>query len=682
MFARRSQLPETAPLMWVDWLALAALTCWGLYWLAPGLGHPSIHNWDESFHQAAVRGTAKAFFAPHILEDPFYPLNLRQWWNAGIWMHKPAGVFWWGALMLKLFGVSTAALRSASLLGELSLGWLTFLLIRPLAGRALAILAPASFFVLPWGWLMTQGHFVADVTDITVAAFVALGFAWLWMSVEKDSARWAFAAGAAIGLGYLCKTFLALAPLGVAGAWWAAGVLRFCRGPKLSQVGLMFLGFAVVAGPWNLYAWHTWPDVYVRAFDHTVGFMSASSGEDVGSGARPPDAIFQEINWTILGPIPYPFTLLCGLWLLISAVKTRDGREVALSLWLWSTWIVHSFANVKGHGHLWNVMPAVFVAYAVTLRDAFKNLALAAAVVASLLVWELRPALEVATRIKAHLPQLMVQARTWSESNLVEQTLIVVPVLVAVALLALLLRRWPRPLRWVTLGTALAACAGVFVFAFPRALTAYHAQWEKMDHDRQWSSTEDLGLALDQVLPEKSVFFMDLPVEYRTNFVHLELMFWSGRMVYRRAPDVATAQAHGYHPYLVSPSAEPFAPVPQVPAFASLRAYDLLVPGPMPPPPPGLLPLAPSRLVNVASVGYAARPLNDRWSRYAFYLRPVGIPSDVRATFLLDDGTTSEQVLPVISTGTTPDRLAPKSWFVLPAVGPPVAKVKAIRLSQ
>src|SRR4051812_37887738 len=142
-----------------------------------------------------------------MYEDPFYPLVLRQWWYSGIWLHKAVGVFWWGALMVKLFGVGTAALRSASLLGELGIAVLIYLLARPLAGRLLALAMGLAVCVLPFGWILVQGHFVADVTDVTVAAFVALGMAWLWWAAEKDSGRWAFAAGAAIGLAYLCKTF-------------------------------------------------------------------------------------------------------------------------------------------------------------------------------------------------------------------------------------------------------------------------------------------------------------------------------------------------------------------------------------------------------------------------------------------------------------------------------------------
>ena len=336
---------ETGPLLIPDLLAMAAIVAWGLFWLAPDLNHPSIHNWDESYHQAVSRGTLDHFPVPVMYEEPLYPLVLKQWWETDVWFHKATGVFWWAALMMQLFGVSTAALRSASLVGQLGSALLIFLLARPLAGRLLAFFAPLAFLVMPWSWLMTQGHFVADVTDLTVTAWVTLGVTLLWACVEKESLKLAAFAGAAIGVAYLCKTFLALAPLGVAGTWWFFARVGFCKGPTFKQVLLVFGAFALVAAPWNLYAYFKWHDVFMRAFEHTSGFISSTSGEDVGPGWRPPDAVFHEINWLILRPTPYPFTFLCGVWLAIKAVRDRDGRLVAISLWLWSTWIVHTLTH-------------------------------------------------------------------------------------------------------------------------------------------------------------------------------------------------------------------------------------------------------------------------------------------------------------------------------------------------
>lgn len=681
MSAKARALEETGPLLIPDIVFIVSIVGWGLLWLAPGLAHPSIHNWDESFHQAVTRGTSQFFPAPTMYSDPFYPMVLKHWWYAGIWMHKAAGVFWWGALMVKLFGVTTAAMRSASLISQLGIAVLVYLMARPLAGRLIALGSSLAFLLLPWGWFMTQGHFVADVTDISVTAFVTLGMAFLWWAVEKESWKWAVAAGAAIGVGYLCKTFLSLAPLGVAGAWWFLARVGFCKGPTFKQVALMWGAFFLVAAPWNVYAYFQWNDVFMRAFDHTTGFISSTSGEDVGPGWRPADAIFHEINWTLLRPVPYPFALLAGLWLLVKSVKERDGRVIAIALWLWSTWIVHSLTHVKGHGHLWNAVPAVFLAIAVTLRDAWRYRALAAAVIASLFVWYWKPQLAPLLALRQHTPVNWSQMRTWEHSNLVEQLVFVPPFALAVWLLGRALRANEKRVAELTFATGLLASMGAFAYGFPASIQMNREQAREMDHDRHWSATQDLGLALDPVLEPKSVFFMDTNFDYGTSFEYLNLMFWSGRMTYRQPPDLPTAAARGYHPYLVSPSSEPFAPVDQVPPWAGLRAYDLLKPAEPAPLPPGVTPLD-QPLVNTRVLGWAARRLNSTWSRYAFFVQPVGMPGDVRVTFQLDDGTAVEQVLPLASTLRPPNRLAGASWFVLGAVGPPHDRVKGFQFRQ
>jgi hypothetical protein len=675
------ELEETGPLLIPDLLAIAAIVAWGLAWLAPGLNHPSIHNWDESFHQAVARGTMAHFPSPTMYADPLLPIVHKQWWYSGIWMHKAAGVFWWAAMMLKLLGITTAALRSASLLSELGIASLIYLMCRPLAGRLIALLSGASFLLLPWGWLMTQGHFVADVTDISVTAFVTLGMAWLWWAVEKDSLKWAALAGAAIGTGYLCKTFLSLDPLGVAVAWWVLGRLKLCKGPSFKQVALMIGVFVLVAAPWNLYAYFKWPDVFMRAFDHTIGFVSSASGEDVGPGWRPVDAIFHEINWTILNPFPYPFTLLCGLWLAVKAVRERDGRLIAVALWLWSTWLMHTITHVKGHGHLWNVLPAVFIAYAVTARDVLKHRVLAVAVIASLAVWFWKPQLEPLIAVRHALPEVMIQTRTWEHSNFIEQLAFVTPAVLLAIWLSRLLAKNPKLLRRFTVGAGALACLGTAAYAFPVNVHVNREQAEQMERDRQWSASQDLGLALDPVLEPNAVFFMDTNSDYGTSFDYLNLMFWSGRMVYRMAPDLQLAVTRGYHPYLVSPSAEPFEPLAAVPPFAGLRAYDLLKPAPPAPLPPGLNPLD-VQLSNLHAVGWSARALNSRWSRYAFFAEPRGMPSDCRVTFVLDDGTRVEHTLQIASTLRPPQRLASAPWFVIGLIGPPQEHVKAVELRQ
>src|SRR5439155_9049522 len=125
--------PRDEPLPWsrLDAICCALIVASGLVLLAPGLGHVGIHDWDESFHQSAARGVYDTPFYPHIRVEPFYPVNIPAWWEGnGVWLHKPPGTLWLGAIAMHLVGIVPLALRLVSLLAHLGTALLIFSLAR------------------------------------------------------------------------------------------------------------------------------------------------------------------------------------------------------------------------------------------------------------------------------------------------------------------------------------------------------------------------------------------------------------------------------------------------------------------------------------------------------------------------------------------------------------------------
>lgn len=667
-------IDQVQPLDRRDAVCLALMLAVGLWSLAPGLGHPHIHNWDESFHQAATRGVYDTFFTPHLYADPLYDAPLRQWWLTGIWLHKPTGAFWLGALMMHLVGVGPLALRLVSLLCALLTGACVFLLARPLAGRLAALAAAASFLTMPFGWIVVQGHFVGDATDATVTAFAALSVTALLYAIERQQLRLFALAGAAVGYAYLCKSFLALTPLGVVAVLWASGRVGFSRRFSGKHALVLLAVFVVVAVPWNVYGALKWHDVWLRAFQHTIGFLSPESGEDVGSGARPADAIFNEINQIVLEPVPTAVTLLAGLWLMISAARRRDFWSGGVALWLWSNWIVHSMANVKGHGHLWNVTPAWMVAAAMVLRDVLRSRALGGALLMGLLTpWWIEKLPSLA-QLRLHLPEKLVQTRTMP--GLAEGVLLVAVGALAFFVVERLLPSKRRPLLIV----AGLAGAGLFLHLL---LVQTVRQKDFREAERPWrlaSYSKEAGEAVAPLLPEKAVIFLDTDLEAFSAFEHLAMILWSGKMTYFHTPEPALAHQHGLHPYLMSPGAEPFAPLP-VPAQAWMRVYDLDVPAPPPPLPEGTLPLT-TRSGQMSLLGVGVGPIDRTHGRWALYVHADGMPHRVTAVLHLADGTTQATALEPEAALRRRDRLAPLEWFVLPLVGPPREKVVGLSLDD
>ncbi|WP_163787636.1 ArnT family glycosyltransferase, partial [Myxococcus vastator] len=312
----------------LDGLLIVALVVWGLAQLAPHLAHPAIYIWDEAMHQAATRGTYDTFFTPHIYKDPIFPADPRHWWAAHVWMHKPTGPFWFGALMMHVVGVTPLALRLASLLGHLAAAVSIFLIARRPAGRFWAVLGAAGFLAMPFGWQLVQGRIFGDVTDCTLTGCNAVAVALLFHATRRGSWRWGLAAGAAVGLGFLCKTGLALTPLGIAATLWALGRLRLCPGPRFSTVVAMVGAAVLLAAPWSVYSAWRWPELHDLEARVTRAHLFADPTVDVGPWHRPVDALLNEVNTQSLAPLPAVLPLLAFVWLLVRGVRRRELEVV------------------------------------------------------------------------------------------------------------------------------------------------------------------------------------------------------------------------------------------------------------------------------------------------------------------------------------------------------------------
>ncbi len=667
-----SQDAYVTPWSRADGLCLGAIVLWGIALLAPNLGHVSIHNWDEAMHQAVARGTYDTFFFPHLYKDPLYAADPAQWWSASVWLLKPAGSFWFGAAMMHLLGVTTLALRLASLFGQLGAAVGLFLLARSGAGRLWATLAALGFLALPFGWVLTQGHFFGDVTDCTLVGWVTLSMVLMLWSIERDSWKWAAAAGAAVGVAYLCKTVLALAPLGVAFALWLCGRTGFCAGPRLRSLLAMVAVALAVAVPWNLYAALTWPEVFRANTRIVTTHISADHTEDVAPWARPADAILNEMNAAELRPLPVALGALVALWLVLRALRRREFVVVGVALWLVSTWATHSFVTAKAPGHVWNAMPAVFVGLALIANDVWRAAPLAAATLATLATPLALGRLHFLTRFRQALPGALEQTRTMP--GLAEGLMLAALAASVVGVL----EESPRLRRTLSPALALAASlalAWAFLVQAPGALLS----GARKKYPRTLiSHTRELGLALDRLVPERSVLWQPLDRDPEDQFEVQNLMFWSGRMTYRKSPDLALARQRGYRSYLISPAAERFKPVDGIPAHAWLRAYDAEVPAPPAPLPAGVQPLN-VELDGLTIVGVASGEIDGRSDRYALYVKPRHVPTSLRVAFLTAAGEVEQVVTPEASLRARAT-LVEVAWVIYPVVGPTRSRVQALEL--
>jgi 4-amino-4-deoxy-L-arabinose transferase-like glycosyltransferase len=656
-----------------DWILCVALVLWGAIRLLPGLAHPGIPRWDESIHQAVARSVSVEPLRPHVYRHHLYIYIKADWINGETWLHKPPLPFWLGGLLLHVTGTTPLALRLVSFFADLAVALGLFLLMRGRAGPWLSALAGAAYLSLDFTWVLTQGFLFGDVTDTTLAACVLAATWALVRAVERSSVRWAVATGVLLGLGYLCKSALALSPALVALVFLALHVRRVAHGLRPKAFAALAGSLVAVAAPWTLYSALAWP----KQFRANARLIRDHLTTEIEPWGRPIDALWNEICNIELYPIPAALVVLAAVWIAWRAWSSRRTVDIALALWIWPAWIVLSLTPSKVPAHGFGVLPAVLAAIAVLVVDSRRRPVLAAASLAAMVSPILIKVFPTLSDVRALVPASLPQTR--EQPGLAEGLLLAG---VAAAGVWGLVRlgssesarpgpRWPSTaLGWATVS----GCAMLFGIATPLARGS--ERQERMARLGATSYAREVGLALDREAPKDSVLYIHFDRNPECCSEMHALMFYSGRMAYHHAPDPGTALAKGYAPFLVSPLAERYQPVPGVPAHAWWRAYDLRETRPDPAPlPQGLTPLS-ARVDGLELLGIARGPAvrgRDRWALVARMPTPTA-SSGTTLVFQTRRGT---ELVPVRVDDVLldPATLAQAAWFVLPFLGPPRAEV-------
>ncbi|HUB07702.1 MAG TPA: glycosyltransferase family 39 protein [Myxococcales bacterium] len=616
------------------WFPLLLLA-FALALFLPDLGHPSIQRADEACHQPATRGVYDTG-VPRIYEHPIVPNlpgeePLTVYWDAGVFLHKPPLSFWLGGLFMLLFGVTPMALRFVSLLTAYAASVGIYYLGRRVIGAWLAAGLAVAFLCLPFGFAMVQGYQWSDVTDVSLLGFLTLSMWALLVALERDDAWIAAGAGALCGCAYLCKSALALTPLGVVVALAVLGSRGLAPRVRLRLV-LAFAGAAVlVAAPWNLYSALRWPDVYKFEARYTMAFLSDTSR----LWARPQlDGVFNDVNAAELGPWPVSLFLLAGLWLVWAAWKRRTLVLWLLALWLWGEWVPLSIAVVKVPAHAWGAVPAALLAVGLLLADSFERPWLACVALGAF-------ATHVALRLAPWLSQvrrvLPAGLQAAKRPGLAEG--LVLAGLAGALGYAATKRLWGDRRVGRLLGAAAVVCAAWV--GFVQSAQAIHASWKDYGDAAVDSYGDDIGKPLDALLPKNSVLFLTSR-DPKCCFGRQSLMFYSGRMTYPAREDlVDIAREKGFHPYLVSGIAQPYARVAGVPASSWLQAYDLDAPLVAPadlPPDLTRIDVPVEGYGDMHVLGVAVHRGDSERDRYVFYVRTDRLRT-IDVTFDLDDGT-------------------------------------------
>jgi hypothetical protein len=343
--ARAAQGPRPFRRLRVStWLLLAILVCSFLLKLNH-LGHSNVRNWDEVFHAIVARNFLKHPLTPTLNDPQFIPAKLGDWYNGGIWLHKPPLAMWQIAISYAILGINTFALRLPSVMLSTGAVWLTFLIARRLIDEPAALVAAALQAFAPAIVMLVQGYSFSDHVDVSLLFYAEMAIYFLVRSIENGGNLDAVLSGVAHGLALLSKAYPALIVMGLAIFAWILFRARIADPATWRFRGRQLLFFLLTTIltilPWTLWAWVHWP----REFGYENLQQLRHASQDVEQWGAPWDRLVFDYAIRVFH-VYYPLALATVPIAVMRAGK-KDARLWLIIFWTLGTFIPYSLVRTK-----------------------------------------------------------------------------------------------------------------------------------------------------------------------------------------------------------------------------------------------------------------------------------------------------------------------------------------------
>jgi 4-amino-4-deoxy-L-arabinose transferase-like glycosyltransferase len=326
------------------WLLLAILLASTLLKLNH-LGHSNPRNWDEVFHAIVARNFLKHPFTPMLNDRQFIPASAADWYNAGVWLHKPPLAMWQIAISYAIFGVDTFALRLPSVLLSTAAVWLTFLIARRLLDESAALVAAALQAFAPAIVMLVQGYSFADHVDVSLLFYSELAIYFLVRAVDSGKDFDALFCGVAQGLALLSKAYPGLIVAGIAVVALLLPVVRVAEPGqwrfRSRHLLIFFVSALLTILPWTLWAWIHWPHEFV--YENFEQLRHAT--DDVEQWGAPWDRLVFDYAIRVFH-VYYPL-MLASLIVAILRAGRHDARLWIVIAWTLGTFIPHALTETK-----------------------------------------------------------------------------------------------------------------------------------------------------------------------------------------------------------------------------------------------------------------------------------------------------------------------------------------------
>lgn len=506
------------------WILLAVLLAISGFLLLQNLNSPFITLWDESIQANIVKNLASDPRVPRLHSsptvaslpgDPQVPdsalasgarqspdvgTDYRDWTNNTIWLHKPLLPFYISAGLYRLLGQSVLSLRLSGAI----FAWLTALLLFLIGHRffnSLTGLAAAAIFILPpYTMQLVHGTEFAGFPDLALTFFLSIALYLLLQWNRTGSTAALCWMGLFIGLAWMCKGGLALAPFVVL---LLLAALKRQTG-NIPPVLLSLAIFGLVILPYKLYWSAHFP------------LQSGYEGHQQLSHLRIPveghsGSLGTYLLFFLPGMLAWALAPLAYFSLIWPLFRSKPSKPAwILALWSLVYLLPLSFAASKVENFIFPVLPAIALLIPEVLRHLIGSRRFA--LVLSLCVSSL------ATWLTFRLTQSMHSQAHWHPDAILSLFIMVASFALAWFVLARIKSPIARP---AILGLAATFVAVFCIFAVEDFIQNLATP---VDAPAQ-ASIRRSGLALRSIVNPGALILMhtqDLSLGY------LYLMYWSG----------------------------------------------------------------------------------------------------------------------------------------------------------
>jgi 4-amino-4-deoxy-L-arabinose transferase-like glycosyltransferase len=385
-------------------VALVCLLATSFLLYLQNLGTSNISTWDEVIHANVVKNLAERCCLPQLHRFAL-GTDFRDWGNNTVWLHKPLLPFYTTAAVYKLLGGSLWAFRLPGAIFALLTALVIYLIGSHFLNENIGLLGAAIFGLNPFTNALVHGTTYSGFPDLFFVFFVTLALYLIlqWTKTKSVSTlRWF---GLAVGLAYLSKGGLALAPFAVLGlvAFLTGSLRELIPIPAFQSIAV----FAIVVVPEKLY----WRVFHPVEFGYEQRQQLFHLFTNIEGHAAPWHFYFTHSLPHILVPALVPVAYFSIAWAL---VRCRPGTPPhTLSIWSLAYLVPLSFGVSKIDNFIFAVLPAVALLIPLAVESLMHRrqfrlvLLLCLASIGTYLLWE--------TIVLSHTVEGLVIRTRWAE---------------------------------------------------------------------------------------------------------------------------------------------------------------------------------------------------------------------------------------------------------------------------